>query len=99
MAVIYNNIPAIDAQTFDYVLSGHETKVLLLADYWGGGNIVTIEAYSSSDAAKRGYEIFYTDSGYDNEYWCIPCASKGDIYRFKVYEPEILTKELFVEII
>lgn len=99
MAVIYNNIPANTAGIVDYVLTGCEKKVVLTADYWGGGNIVTIESYSVNDATRKLYEVFYTDSGYSNEYWCIPCISLGEVYRFRVYDPEISTAQLFVEIL
>lgn len=96
MAIIYNNIAANVAGIVDHTLTGCENQVLFRADNWGTTQVL-IESYSASDPTQKTAQVITV--GANNFDWCIPCASLGQVYRFSVLTPDILTTELFVEIL
>jgi hypothetical protein len=99
MTVIYNNIPANTALPYDHTLSGCENQILFRANNWGATTVVQVDSYSASDPTMKLWTAFTTPPAGSNTNWCIPCASKGEVYRFTVLNPDPLTTELFVEIL
>ncbi len=96
MTVIFNNIPANTATSAETILTGCENQVLFRANNWGTTQ-VQINSYSANDATMKLATEFVT--GGNNMDWCIPCISKGEVYRYTVLTPDPLTTELFVEIL
>lgn len=96
MTVIYNNIPANTAAAVDHVLTGCENQILFRAEAWGTTQ-VQVESYSASDPTQKLAQVITI--GGNNIDWCIPCASLGQVYRFTVLTPDVVTTELFVEIL
>lgn len=96
MTVIYNNIPAPTAAVVDHILTGCENQILLRADAWGTTQ-VQIDSFSANDPAQKVANLGVFGGG--NVNWCLPCASLGEVYRFTVLTPDVLTTALFVEIL
>lgn len=96
MTVIYTNIPANTAAPVDYTITGCENQILFRADAWGT-TIVQVDSFSVNDSTQKLALEFTTSA--QNQDWCIPCVSVGEVYRFTVLTPDVLTTELFVEIL
>ncbi len=95
MSIIYNNIPANTATVFDLPLTGCENQVMFRASNWGATQ-VRVESYSTSDGAAKALNTFVAAADID---WCPPCLSDGQAYRFTVMTPDIVTTDLYVEIL
>lgn len=96
MTVIYNNIPANTATVIDHVVTGCENQILFRASNWGT-TVVEVKSYSVNDPTQKTW--FEFSAAGNNSDWCIPCVSVGEVYQFTVLTPDVLTTELFVEIL
>lgn len=96
MTVIYSNIAATGAMVIDHVVTGCENQILFSATVWGTTQ-VQVDSFSAVDPGQKIFSEFAI--GGANTNWCIPCVSKGEVYRFTVLMPDVLTTDLFVEIL
>ena len=96
MTIIYNNIAAPVATVIDHVITGCENQILFRASTWGSTQ-VQVDSYSVNDAGQKLFTEFVI--GGSNADWCLPCVSVGEVYRFTVLTPDVLTTDLFVEIL
>ena len=98
MALIYNNIAANTAGIVDHVLTGCENKIMFRADVWGTTQ-VQVDSYSVSDATFKPFNIITIGGANTNFQFPTDSLSVGEGYRFTVLTPDILTTQLFVEIL
>ncbi len=96
MTIIYNNILATAAAPVDFIVTGCENQILFKASDWGTTQ-VQVDSYSANDPSQKlTNKIVAAGANMD---WCLPCISVGEVYRFTVLTPDVLTNELFVEIL
>lgn len=98
MTIIYNNIAANTAIIVDHTLTGCENKIIFRADNWGTTQ-VQVDSYSVSDGTFKPFNIITVGAANNNFQFPTDFLSAGEGYRFTVLTPDILTNQLFVEIL
>ncbi len=98
MTIIYNNIAANIASIVDHPLTGCENKIMFRADNWGATQ-VQVDSYSVLDGTFKPFNFITIGGSNNNFQFPIDSLSVGEGYRFTVLTPDIVTNQLFVEIL